>query len=343
MPQQLDVYRDWLQITETARPLNHYQLLRLKTFEDDAGKVRENYRKMNAHVRKYAAGEYGSQSQALLNELAKAMLCLTDAKRKAEYDITLGRKGSASGVRRSFEELLLLKKVVEPAQLKKARTLADTLGWELRDALLQQKLPGDVIFPIYAESIGLPYLELADFALDPNLLPKIPALLARQHSCAPVMVDDNQALIASPHPILPDVEEELRLRLAMPVRTVLCTPAAINDVIAKYYPKEAAVAEMQGKSAVVAPKPAPAAAGSTAASAAAAPAAAAPVVTYEEKLKRRKEQRMMALVAFNFGFMAAMIGQMLFMNNAFTNKLMLSLPVGIVAAAIGYLVAVRKS
>ena len=34
MAKELDVYRDWLSITETARPLNHYQLLRLKSFED---------------------------------------------------------------------------------------------------------------------------------------------------------------------------------------------------------------------------------------------------------------------------------------------------------------------
>ena len=58
MPKTLDVYRDWLQIPEKTRPLNHYQLLRLKQFEDDAGKIREHYRKLNGHVRKFAAGEF---------------------------------------------------------------------------------------------------------------------------------------------------------------------------------------------------------------------------------------------------------------------------------------------
>ena len=97
MAKELDVYRDWLGITETARPLSHYQLLRLDLFEDDPAKIRGNYRKMNAHVRKYAAGEYGAQSQELLNELAKAMLCLTDNLRKAEYDASLGRQTAAGG------------------------------------------------------------------------------------------------------------------------------------------------------------------------------------------------------------------------------------------------------
>ncbi|MFH1924301.1 MAG: hypothetical protein ABIP48_30990, partial [Planctomycetota bacterium] len=92
MAQELDVYRDWLGIKEAARPLNYYQLLRLPAFEDDTSKIREHYRKMNAHVRKYATGDYAEQSQELLNELAKGMLCLTDARRKREYDVTLGRK-----------------------------------------------------------------------------------------------------------------------------------------------------------------------------------------------------------------------------------------------------------
>ena len=55
MPAKIDVYKEWLGIAETARPLNYYQLLRLKTFEDDAIRIAAHYRKMNAHVRKYAA------------------------------------------------------------------------------------------------------------------------------------------------------------------------------------------------------------------------------------------------------------------------------------------------
>jgi hypothetical protein len=113
-------------------------LLRLKTFEDDVAKVRSNYRKMNAHVRTYGTGEFQTQSQQLLNELAKAMLCLTDARRKEEYDATLGRTTAAGG-RKSLEQILLSRKIVDSAQLSKARNYASTVGVEVRDALVQQK------------------------------------------------------------------------------------------------------------------------------------------------------------------------------------------------------------
>jgi hypothetical protein len=299
MSKTLDVYRDWLKITETARPLNHYQLLRLKKFEDDPAKIREHYRAMNAHVRKFAAGEFAKQSQELLNELARAMLCLTDATRKGEYDASLGRKGADTGKRRTFEQILLATKVVDQAAIDKARNFAKAINVEVRDALVQQKLAKyEAVLPAYAESIGLPYLDLSDIPINQSLIAAVPPFMARQHSCVPVMVDSNQLLMASPNPIDPNVEEELRLRFSMPVRTVLCTPANVNEVIAKYVPRDASAA----------PAPAPVAAAAVAAPAAApAPAGAAKErptgpMTPEEQTERRN----LALVSFNITVMVVM-------------------------------------
>ena len=243
MADDLDVYRDWLGIESPERPLDHYQLLRLKPFEDDTQKIRAHYRKLNAQVRKYASGQYGAQSQALLNELAKAMLCLTDTRRKAEYDASLGRKEGAQ-LGQSLEEILIRRKVVDTAQLDKARNYAAAVGVEVREALVQQKLAtADVVMQAYAESVGVPFIDLEDIGIDVSLVPRIPARIARHHSCAPVMIDDEQLFVASPNLIQPDVEEELRLRLGMQVRTVLCTPQQIHAVIEAHFPRDAVDAE----------------------------------------------------------------------------------------------------
>ena len=131
---------------------------------------------MNEHVRKFAAGDYAAQSQALLNEMAKAMLCLTDVQRKREYDATLGRSDDGELRRRSLEEILLANKVVDQAQLDKARNYAKAVGLEMRDAVLQQKLATpDVVMLAYAEAIGLPYVELATTSASrKNSYPVIP-------------------------------------------------------------------------------------------------------------------------------------------------------------------------
>jgi hypothetical protein len=290
MAKTLDVYREWLQIKETARPLDHYQILKLKQFEDDTAKIREHYRKLNAHVRKFAAGEYAKESQELLNELAKAMLCLTDASRKRDYDASLGRKISGDDRRPSMEELLLASKAVDADQMAKARSFSKAVGVEIRDALMQQKLvKPDLVMPAYAESIGLPFLDLNDFAIDESLVRRVPATIARNHSCVPVLIDANQLLMASPNPIDPHVEEELRLRFSMPVRSVLCLPASVNELINKHYSRETIEAEK----------------------AAGGPAAtlgdggqggrAAPVPDTPEAAKQRK---MISLMSFNFSFVA---------------------------------------
>lgn len=245
MGKQADVYSNWLGITETARPLNHYQLLRLDKFEDDPGKIRNNYNKMNGHVRKYLSTEYADKAHALLDELTKAMFCLTDSRRKSDYDATLGRAGSGELKKRSLEEILLARKLLDQEQLAKAKNLAKAIGVDLRDAVLQQKLgKPEAVVQAYAESQGLPYVDLAEMEIDAALAAKLPAVLARQHSCVPLMADEEKVLIASPNVLRSDIEDEVRLRFGAPVRIVLCTPSAIHEVVAKHYPREAAAAQM---------------------------------------------------------------------------------------------------
>ena len=236
----LDVYKDWLGIEEVNRPLNYYQLLKLKSFEDNTLLIRKQYRQLNAHVKKYATGDFIDQSQTLLNELAQAMLCLTDIERKADYDASLGRTSENLRKSKSFEDILVAGKISTSEQVKKAKNYADAVGLEVYQAALQHKLgPPETIMLAYAESIGLPFISLDDIGVDEEYTPQIPPLMARQHSFVPVMVSDGKLLLASPTPINPDVEQELRMLFDMPIRSVICVPSQVNDAIAKYYPKDA--------------------------------------------------------------------------------------------------------
>ncbi|MCA9102625.1 MAG: general secretion pathway protein GspE [Planctomycetales bacterium] len=325
MPAEIDVYREWLGIKETERPLSHYQLLRLPQFEDDPVKVRSHYRKMNAHVRKFAAGDYAAQSQELLNELAKAMLCLTDARRKEDYDASLGRAGGG-GKKRTLEQILLGRKVIEPAQLEKARKYASAVGLEIRDALVQQKLAKpEVVMQVYAESEGLPYVELSEMVIDPELVAKVPAVTARHHSCVPVLIDEGQLLMASPNPLAPEVEDDLRLRIGMPVRSVLCTATGVNDAIKIHFPKEAAQSQIAAAGAKQAAPSAEKSAEGEVAAATLDPAAAA---------ERAKQRKLSAVMAFNFIFMATMFYLMMFKSppTGFVKALIFALPLGAVVA-----------
>ncbi|MDR2169935.1 MAG: hypothetical protein LBP59_07330 [Planctomycetaceae bacterium] len=236
----IDVYKSWLKIDAENRPLDFYQLLRLGRFEDDIAKIRKNYHVLNEHVRKFAAGDYMEESQKLLNELAKAMLCLTDTARKLEYDISLGRKVGGAKARRSLEEILISNQIVPAERMKQIKGYADSIGIDLQEAVLQQKLgTQETVMLAYAESIGVPFVSVDEIGVDETIAVQINPNTARHHSFVPLMIDRGQLLIASPKPVNPDVEEELRMIFEVPVRSTICTVAEVNAAIAKYYPKNA--------------------------------------------------------------------------------------------------------
>ena len=222
MAKQLEVYRDWLGITDSDPPADALSAIAAeRSSKTIRRRIRLHYRKMNSHVRKFATGDFAQQSQELLNELAKAMLCLTDTRRKGEYDASLGRAETSKRRKHTLEEILVGRKIIDAAGLEKARNLAKAINLEIRDAVMQQKLAGaDAVMQAYAESLGLPYIDLGDVGVSEELAPKVPAVLARQHSCVPVMADHGVLLMASPNPLVPEIEEELRLRIGMPVRTI---------------------------------------------------------------------------------------------------------------------------
>jgi hypothetical protein len=233
----LDVYKEWLGIPEGPRPPDHYQLLRLVQFDDSVDRIRANYKKLNAHVRRYATGQYSDQSQALLNELAKAMLCLTDLERKREYDQSQGREfeEEAHGPQ-TMDQILLQQKHVSPDQAKEARAHAERAGLDLRDAFVQLKMVApDIAAQALAQELGLPYVDLADMLPDDAVLDQVPKSTVKQHSILPLFIDQGVLLVACVHQLDHELEDELRLRFNVPIRPVLAAPMAINQAVAKYY------------------------------------------------------------------------------------------------------------
>lgn len=235
----MDVYKEWLGIPEGERPPDHYTLLRLVKFEDEADKIRKNYTKLNGHVRKYASGQYSVKSQELLNELAKAMLCLTDPARKREYDEGLGREfddeTDALG-RKSLGQFLIDEGHASAAQVSECEGFADARGLEMRDAVVQMKLvDAETATRGLAGELGYPFVDLGTMIPDDSVLDKVPRNLVKRNSILPLFIDDDVLLVACIHEPEPDLEEELRLRYGALIRPVLATPLAINQGIAKYY------------------------------------------------------------------------------------------------------------
>lgn len=235
----IDVYKEWLGIPEGPRPPDYYALLRLVQFEDDVDKIRKNYKKLNGHVRKYATGDYGTESQELLNELAKAMLCLTDAERKLEYDRSLGREiddRDATTGRRPLTAYLQDWGVLTDEQVQSVKKHAERTGLSQRDSVVQLKLAdAETVARAFASELGLSYVDLADLLPDDTVLDQVPKALVRRYTCLPLFIDDDRVLMACANEPDHELEDDIRLRFGMPMRAVIATTLAINQAIAKYY------------------------------------------------------------------------------------------------------------
>lgn len=235
---EIDVYKEWLGIPEGVRPPDHYTLLRLVQFEDDLEKIRGNYRKLNAHVRKYSTGQYLIRSQELLNEMAKAMLCLTDPDGKHEYDLSLGRAPSATDDEepKTVLEYLVSKNLIKRSQVSEIEHFAEARGLNHRDAVVQMKLVEPVeATRALAVELRLPFVDLEDMLPEDNVLDMIPRRVVKKHSCLPLFEDRGRLLVACIDEPSPALEDEIRMRCGHPMRAVLAVPRAVNQAIAKYY------------------------------------------------------------------------------------------------------------
>lgn len=234
----IDVYKEWLGIPEGPRPPDHYQLLRLVQFEDNVDKVRKNYKKLNSHVRKYATGQYSNESQSLLNELAKAMLCLTDEELKQEYDRSLGRvidDRDESG-RRPMTSYLQDEGAITSEQAKEAKAHADRTGLSVRDAIVQLKMiDHETAARAYANEMGRSYIDLADIVPENDAMDKVPKNVVRRHNCLPLFVDDSAVVVACADEPDAELEDEIRLRFGKPIRPVISSAKSINQAIAANY------------------------------------------------------------------------------------------------------------
>jgi len=235
----MDFYKEWLGIPDGPRPPDHYELLRLKRFEDDTTKVRNHYKKLNGSVRKYATGQYSVQSQELLNEIAKAMLCLTDPERKRDYDESLGRVFETAKDefgRQPLLDILVKQGKLTREQSREAAEFAGKRGLSDRDAVVQMKLvEAEPAAQALALHLGLSYVDLDDMLPEDDILDATPRSLVRKHQAIPLFIDDDRLLVACIDMPEHEVEDEMRLRYGVAMRAVIATPRAISQAISKYY------------------------------------------------------------------------------------------------------------
>jgi len=81
-----DPYYEWLGIPPKDQPPSHYRLLGLEDFEENRHVIASAADRQMSFVKSYQGGDDSELSQAVLNELSAARLCLLNPQKKAAYD-----------------------------------------------------------------------------------------------------------------------------------------------------------------------------------------------------------------------------------------------------------------
>ena len=84
-----DAYHKWLGIAPDEQPPNHYRLLAINRFESDLDVISAAADRQMTYLRTVQSGPHAALSQQLLNELARARVCLMDPQQKGCYDAVL--------------------------------------------------------------------------------------------------------------------------------------------------------------------------------------------------------------------------------------------------------------
>ncbi len=95
MVEHFDPYYVWLGIPPGDQPPNHYRLLGVSLFEQNAEVIEQAADQRMGHLRNHQTGTHERLSQKLLNEVANARVCLLNAEKKTAYDQQLRQQLNA--------------------------------------------------------------------------------------------------------------------------------------------------------------------------------------------------------------------------------------------------------
>ncbi len=143
---------------------------------------------------------------------------------------------ATDGKKKPMSRVLFERGILTKDQAKEAEEFADARGLSMRDAVVQLKLTDwETATEAYAQELGRPYVDLSQMVPDDSVLDKIPRSTVKRNAILPLFIDNDVLLVACAYESTHDLEEEMQLRVGVPMRVVMATPLAVNQGIAQYY------------------------------------------------------------------------------------------------------------
>ena len=138
--------------------------------------------------------------------------------------------------KKNLEKILLEQKLISPESLSLAKEDAKKNAISLEKALIRQALVNnDKIAAVVAREIGVPFVDLADYTVDKEVIKLIPKEIATKYTLIPLFKVGNSLTLAMADPSDIIAIDEAHLISKCDIDTVLSISSAIVTAIDNYY------------------------------------------------------------------------------------------------------------
>ncbi len=134
-------------------------------------------------------------------------------------------------------DLLIKKGIITQEQVNKAKEEVNKTGMPIEKALERLGFISEVdIAQLQAEAMGVPFMDLTDYLIDPEVVKLIPEATAKKYKAVPLFKIGDSLTVAISDPRDVEAIDEIRTRSkAGTIDPVLSTPDMIQRVIDQYY------------------------------------------------------------------------------------------------------------
>jgi len=134
-------------------------------------------------------------------------------------------------------DLLVEKRIITKEQLDKAKEEVNKTGLPIEKALEKLGFISEIdIAQVVADSIGVPFMNLTDYLIDPEVIKLVPEALAKKCRAVPLFKIGDSLTIAMQDPLDVAAIDEIRIKTKMgSIDPVLSTSAMIQNVLDQNY------------------------------------------------------------------------------------------------------------
>jgi type IV pilus assembly protein PilB len=139
-------------------------------------------------------------------------------------------------INKQLGELLVERGVIKKSQLEEALAVQKERGGLIGEIIMELGFAKDEeIAQALTAQYGFPYLPLANYEIDAEVLNIIPARVARQYMLVPIDKIGDNLTIAMSNPLNAQAIEDIEMLTGSSVQTFVSTSTDIRQALAKYY------------------------------------------------------------------------------------------------------------